>query len=130
MSRGRGSLNRKVNTRDTGARFEAAAERYLCTQGMVLITRNFSCRMGEIDRVMQHGPTLVFVEVRFRTPHALVSPIASVTPAKQRRLIKTAQFYLQRQPRFATMPCRFDVIGVTGNPDAPEFNWIRNAFSA
>jgi len=120
----------QVNTRDTGAQYEQMAENYLELAGLTTVARNFSCRMGEIDRVMSHAGTLVFVEVRYRADPGFVSPLASITPMKQRRLVRTAQFYLQCNPRFAGYPCRFDAIGITGSLDEPRFNWIKGAFSA
>ena len=119
-----------VNTRDAGARYEDLAEAYLQRAGLITITRNFNCRMGEIDRIMTDDGTLVFVEVRYRADPGFVSPLASITPMKQRRLIRTAQFYLQRNPRFAGYPYRFDAIGITGSLEDPRFNWIKGAFSA
>jgi putative endonuclease len=46
---------------------------------------------------------------------------------KQSRLIACAQHYLQTHPQRARLPCRFDVVTISGsdNPD-----WIRNAFCA
>lgn len=119
-----------MSTRDDGARYERLAEDYLQRSGLQIVARNFTCRMGEIDRVMMDLGTLVFVEVRYRADPGFVSPLASITPTKQRRLVRTAQFYLQRNPRFAGMPCRFDAVGITGSLEAPRFNWIKSAFSA
>ncbi|MCU7960285.1 MAG: YraN family protein, partial [gamma proteobacterium symbiont of Bathyaustriella thionipta] len=51
---------------------------------------------------------------------------ASVTPAKQKRIIKTASHYLCQ---LDTEPdCRFDVISVQGELRSPAINWIKNAF--
>ena len=41
---------------------EQAAADYLTRQGLQLVTRNFRCRLGEIDLIMGDGKTLVFVE--------------------------------------------------------------------
>lgn len=119
-----------MNTRAAGARYEQLAEDYLQRAGLMTVARNFTCRMGEIDRVMIDGDTLVFVEVRYRADPGFVSPLASITPMKQRRVVRTAQLYLQRHPRFAGCPCRFDAIGITGSLEDPRFNWIKGAFSA
>jgi putative endonuclease len=43
-----------------------------------------------------------------------------VTPAKQQRLIRAAQFYLQRFPRLP--PCRFDLVAIDGG----ELSWMQN----
>lgn len=108
----------------TGQLGEDAALAYLLQQGLRLLERNFLCKGGEIDLVMQDGETLVFVEVRKRANQQHGGAAASVTPAKQKRLILAAQIFLQRY----RMPpaCRFDVIAI----DATEMNWLKNAIES
>ena len=99
--------------------------RYLTDHGLQLVARNYSCRAGEIDLVMQDGAQLVFVEVRYRKRTDYGTALESVTPAKQRRLIITAQHYLQRLG--STPACRFDVVGMGQDR---KIHWIKNAFTA
>ena len=106
-----------------GARAEARAERYLQEQGLSPVARNYRCRGGEIDLVMRHGATLVFIEVRLRRNTAFGGALASVDRHKQQRLQLAAQHYLQRH-RWQG-PCRFDVVGLEG--EGPP-QWVRNAF--
>ena len=75
---------------------EDEALAYLQKKGLVLIERNFRCKGGEIDLVMQDNNTLVFVEVRKRANHRHGGAAASVTTAKQKRLIIAAHIFLQR----------------------------------
>ena len=72
---------------------------------------------------MQDGATRVFVEVRLRSRSDFGGAAASVTPAKQRRLLAAARQYLTTLKTLP--PCRFDVVALTGDA-APE--WIKNAF--
>ncbi len=51
-------------------------------------------------------------EVKTRSPDPLAAPAAAVTPAKQRRLIRTAEYYLQHTGQ-SDEPVRFDVAEVT-----------------
>jgi putative endonuclease len=102
---------------------ESRAAAFLQAQGLKLLTRNWRCRFGEIDLVMQDGATLVFVEVRLRSRNDFGGAAASVTPAKQQRLLATARQYLAALRTLP--PCRFDVVALSGS-GAPE--WIRNAF--
>jgi len=97
---------------------------YLQQQGLTLVERNFLCKGGEIDLVMQDRDVLVFIEVRKRADKQHGGAAASITPAKQRRLIVAAQRYLQRYKM--PPPCRFDVIAI----DADEFVWLKNAIDA
>lgn len=74
---------------------------------------------------------LVFVEVRFRADTRLGSPLETITAAKQRKLIRTAHFFLQQHCGNRWPPCRFDVVGISGELDAlPHIDWIANAFGA
>lgn len=98
---------------------------YLSGHGLKLVERNFRCKVGEIDLVMHHQDCLVFVEVRRRESLVHGGALASVTPAKQRRMVRAAQVYLQRYlQRCRQMPpCRFDVVAIDGD----SLNWLRNA---
>jgi putative endonuclease len=100
---------------------EDAALDWLQQRRLELVERNFRCKGGEIDLIMQDGDTLVFVEVRKRADKQHGGAAASITPAKQKRLIAAAQHYLQRY----RMPpaCRFDVVAIDGE----ETVWLKNA---
>ncbi|KRB87825.1 YraN family protein [Noviherbaspirillum sp. Root189] len=103
---------------------EDLALHYLQRQGLSLLQRNFRCKGGEIDLVMQDSSGLVFVEVRKRGGRAFGGAAASVTARKQARLILAAQLFLQR---YRTPPaCRFDVIAIDGD----RLSWITNAIQS
>jgi len=114
----------------TGAAVEAAAARHLASRGLVLLDANVRYVDGELDLVMRDGDTLVFVEVRYRASDDFGGAAASVTPAKQRRLVRAATRYLASHPSLAALPCRFDVVGAEGDADAPTLTWLRAAFDA
>lgn len=106
---------------------EAAEDRalhYLQQQGLSLVERNFRCKGGEIDLVMQERNTLVFVEVRKRADNRYGGAAASVTARKQARLIIAAHIFLQRYGM--PPPCRFDVVAMDGDA----MNWLKNAIEA
>jgi putative endonuclease len=105
---------------DQGRRWENAALDHLKRHGLALVEANFSCKAGEIDLVMRERDTLVFVEVRQRADRKHGGAAASITPAKIRRLVRAAQYYLLRFPR--TPPCRFDVVAFDGD----QLDWLRN----
>ncbi len=113
----------------TGDAGEDRALRYLQARGLGLITRNYRCKGGEIDLVMRDAAgALVFVEVRARVARSTQrfgGAAASVTPAKQRRLIAAAEDFLARQADDVPA-CRFDVIAIDGN----RIEWMRDAFGA
>jgi putative endonuclease len=99
---------------------EDEALAHLQQHGLVLVERNFRCKGGEIDLIMRDGAGLVFVEVRQRAGRGFGGAAASVTPAKQRRLIHAAQFYLLRMKPLP--PCRFDLVAIDGG----KLSWLKN----
>jgi len=108
---------------------EALAARYLANQGLLLLTRNFRARVGELDLVMTEGKVLVVVEVRARRKSNVATPAATINRSKQRRLIGATRYFLLRYRQFATWPVRFDVVEITGELSAPAIRWSRAAFS-
>lgn len=108
----------------SGAAAEERAAQYLERQGLQLLARNWRCRQGELDLVMREGKTLVFVEVRSRRGAAFGGAGASITQAKQAKLIRAAEHYLLQQR--GTMPCRFDAVLIDGD----QLQWLKNAFEA
>jgi putative endonuclease len=113
-----------MKTQIRGAAAEALARHFLEQSGLVCIECNFLCRMGEIDLIMRDGEQLVFVEVRYRKNSLFGTPQASVDNNKQRKLIRTAAFYLQQHG--INSSCRFDVVAISGDQQEPV--WIPNAF--
>lgn len=117
------------NSRNLGRAYEQMALKYLQAQGLYLLQENYSCPMGEIDLIMTDAEYLVFVEVRYRKARGYASAIETITAAKQRKLLRTAQSFLLHNPRYRHKPCRFDVIGLDMENDGNlELNWIKNAF--
>jgi len=127
MTRGTGPV---ATSRDAGALWEDAALKHLVRHGLELVTRNFTCRFGEIDLVLRDRGQLVFAEVRYRRDAAHGDGTLSVGPAKRARLARAASLYLQAHPQFSALPCRFDVIGCSGSLVQPAFEWTRGAFEA
>jgi putative endonuclease len=110
---------------------EALALAWLRARGLVLVQRNYRVARGphahggEVDLVMREGDgTLVFVEVRVRASAATGGAAASVSRAKQRRIVRAAQYFLLGVA--APPPCRFDVIAIDGG----QVQWHRAAFDA
>ena len=102
---------------------EQRACEYLQAQGLDLITQNFSCRMGEIDLIMKHKDSLVFVEVRYRKNREFGGAAASITRSKQRKIIRTALLYQQKHAPKSCM--RFDVVTIEGDNEP---QWFPSAF--
>jgi len=126
-------FGRFINSQVFGNAQESEAARYLASQGLKLLCRNFSSRHGEIDLIMRDSNTLVFVEVRYRRSEHFGGALNSVTPTKQKKIRLTAALYLQAHPKLQCS-CRFDVIGLTHATTTADlaaelrFDWIKNAF--
>lgn len=117
-----------LNSRQAGAGWEKIAESFLSGQGLKLLQRNFSSRLGEIDLIVEDDETIVFVEVRYRKSSQYGSGAESVTPQKQNRISRAAAWYLAKNPHRAAQCCRFDVISVHPQNGNQGINWIQNAF--
>lgn len=111
------------STQATGAAGEDAAARYLTRHGLRVVERNFRVRGGEIDLICRDGTTVVFVEVRARRRSDYGGAAASITAAKQAKVVMAARHWLVRHGEF---PCRFDCVLLDGD----NIEWLRDAFSA
>ena len=113
-------------SQDRGRWAEDLAAEHLARGGLQTVQRNFRCKWGEIDLIMQDRHVIVFVEVRYRRQNRFGSPAESVGYRKQQKLIATAEHYLQTREELSNSPCRFDVVSIS--PD--EVSWIKDAFHA
>ena len=117
------------NTKAIGDDAESLALAHLLGQGLVLVQRNYRVELGphargaEVDLILrERDGTLVFAEVRSRAGAEHGDALASVTAAKQRRIVRAAQHYLLRLPTLP--PCRFDVVALDGG----QIQWVKAAF--
>lgn len=122
-------MKHQPNRKAIGDEAEALACDYLSKQGLYLLERNYRCRGGEIDLIMQHGDSLVFIEVRYRRNIAHGRATETVTAYKQRRVIHCARVYMNHHGSW-NVPARFDVVSIEGEPDQRQIEWISNAFQA
>lgn len=115
-------------TKQNGDAAEDQALRFLERKGLHLVARNYRTPGrggGEIDIIMRAGDgTLVFVEVRSRTTTAHGGAAASVSRAKQRRIVFAARHFLLRLGHLP--PCRFDVMVC----EPSGMVWLQAAFDA
>lgn len=117
----------------SGEDAEYRAGRWLEDRGLELVTRNFRCKLGEIDLLMRDGPTLVFVEVRYRKRHHFGGSLESVDRRKQQKLLRTAEYFLALNRHYRDFPCRFDVMAASPTPGKANelsWQWVKNAFGA
>ncbi len=111
-----------------GQHWENLAEQFLVDQGLKLITRNFSTKVGEIDLIMRDEQHVAFVEVRYRSTSHFGGALDSITAGKRRKLMRCAKVFLSRHRNWAGYPCRFDVIAYDACNSNSEPRWVRAAF--
>lgn len=117
-----------VTSNESGKLAENTACQYLQTHGLTILARNFRAKTGEIDLIMQDKDEIVFVEVRLRNNPFFSTAIESVNRFKQRKLIRTATFYLAQTNWLDKVNCRFDVIGISYAQTKVAIEWIKDAF--
>lgn len=113
----------------SGQLAEREAQKFLEKQGLALISKNFSCKLGEIDLIMRDNKCITFVEVRYRASTRFGSAAETVTASKQAKLIKTAQYYLQKNNQL-NKRSRFDVVAISPKNGELNIQWYKDAFSA
>ena len=116
-----------MQTKTTGNLYEQKAKKFLQRKLWRPIAENYSCKLGEIDLVMQNFKRshIIFVEVRYRNSQRYGGSIESITYHKQQRLIKTAQHFLMRHPKYHNYLLRFDAICFDQHG---KLDWIQDAF--
>jgi len=113
--------------KERGVQGEAIAAYYLQKKGYILLTKNWSCKVGELDLVMQHDSTRVIVEVRLRSPTSYGAGFETVGWQKQQKLIRAAKYYQQKERYWGDI--RFDVVSITlTNNKTAKIEHIDNAF--
>ena len=103
---------------ELGRRGEDEAVRYLEQRGLVVLSRNWRCRDGELDVVAVDGDRLVVVEVKTRSGTRFGEPAEAVTARKIARIRRLAQAWLTAH-HVRWCGVRFVVVAVLMEPDRP-----------
>jgi putative endonuclease len=125
-------LNRSRLLRDAkllGRWGEKRCEKFLKRKGLKTLTRNFSCKAGEIDLIMvSPGSAIVFVEVKTRADESLTPTEEVITLSKQHKLKRTARYFLAAN-NIEARPYRFDVVAIVlGRTGMVQIRHYENAF--
>jgi putative endonuclease len=118
----------KSGDTSSGAQAEALACAHLAARHVRILARNVRCRGGEVDIVGLQGDALLFVEVRLRSNSRYGGAAASITAAKQRRILLAARYWLHGAGRaYARRPQRFDAV-LLASLDPAQIEWLQGAF--
>jgi putative endonuclease len=119
----------RTNRKLLGQWGEKYAHRFLKKQGLKTLTRNFSCKTGEIDLIMVDiDSSIVFLEIRTKADETFNTVESSITAPKKTRLIRTARYFLTTH-NIDNRPFRFDIVTIVLPPKgAPQIRHYKNAF--
>lgn len=115
--------------REIGGEGESLAADYLVREGYVIRDKNFRSRYGEIDLIATRAGRLYFVEVKRRGGHSYGGGLEAITPVKQRRIRKTAAYYLLTNSDCRGLVPFYSVIALEAAPDgALAIEFLPDAF--
>lgn len=104
-----------LSRKNKGSRGEDFARRYLESKGYVTLRRNYYFRGGEIDLIMQHGHTLVLVEVKWRSSLKVGYPEEAISSQKLRKLWRVGEYLLASAPGCSSV--RIEVVSLLYKTD-------------
>ena len=81
----------------------------------------------EVDIIVKNDETIVFCEVKTRSGNVLVEPQQSVSPQKQRNIIRAANYYVLKHQ--ISLEVRFDIIAIIFDGDQYALEHIPYAFT-
>ncbi|MFV0518927.1 MAG: YraN family protein [Lachnospirales bacterium] len=117
-----------MNTQEKGKIYETLSCTYLLEKGYTILSRNYQKKCGEIDIIAQKNDLISFIEVKYRENSKYYTPKEAVTLSKQKKIIKTANFFIYEN--FEKSNCNFnytfDIIEIINNGNT--INHIENAF--
>jgi len=91
-------------TKETGAKGERFAEKYLAKKGYKIVANNYAVAGSELDIVAYKKGTLVFVEVKTRSGDSFGAPADAVNEMKRRKLRFAARGFWHEQQRYGKLP--------------------------
>lgn len=96
-----------------GVAGERHARIALEARGYRFLASNWHCSAGELDLVMLDGDDLVFVEVNARRGDRAGRADDAVSPAKARRMLTAAEWYVAEHPEHQARIWRCDLVAIT-----------------
>jgi putative endonuclease len=109
---------------------ENLAVDYLVRLGYKIVCRNYSTAWGELDVVAVNGSELIIAEVKTRTGNSYVAAENAINLSKQKKITLAALKFLNDNPSYSDLSCRFDAILVLydNKNDSYRINHLPNAF--
>lgn len=101
---------RRLDAYRRGHRSEWLASIALMLKGYRIAARRYRTPLGEIDLIARRGDMIAIVEVKARP--TLAAAMDAVSPYAARRIEAATDLWLARQPDFARLSLRFDLVAV------------------
>lgn len=103
---------------------EDLAVRFFRARGFAILARNWTCRLGEIDLIVEKDGVTHFVEVKTRRSLEFGYPEEAITGLKLRHLARAVEIYLL-QSRNPPRDYEADALAITILPNAdPEYFYV------
>lgn len=103
-------------------------------KGCRIVMRNYRIKGGELDIIAIDEDFIVFVEVKTRKYGAFDDGTGAMNKAKMRRIIKTSESFVRKNPQYKEYYRRFDTayVTVTGEkyPRVLDIEYYRADFTA
>ncbi|HTV69032.1 MAG TPA: YraN family protein [Rhizobiaceae bacterium] len=93
-----------------GHRGEWFAALALLVKGYRIVARRYRTKLGEIDLIARRGDLVLIVEVKARP--TLIEAMEAIAFQSERRIEAAADLWLARQPDYARLSLRFDMVAV------------------
>lgn len=104
------SLRRRQEAYRRGHSSEWLAALALMLKGFRIVARRYRTRLGEIDLIARRGNLVLIVEVKAR--RTLVDAMEAIVRQSERRIEGAADLWLAKQPDYAKLSVRFDMVAV------------------
>lgn len=101
---------RRIRAYRKGFSGEVLAAIALVLKGYRIVAWRYRTRLGEIDLIARRRDLVLVVEVKARA--TLTSAMEAVAVQSERRIENAADIWLSRQPDFARLSVRFDLMAV------------------
>jgi putative endonuclease len=104
------AISKRIMAEKRGHRSEWLAAWALRLKGWRIVAKRFKTKTGEVDLIARKRDLIIMVEVKARA--SLIEAMDSVTPTAQKRIEAAGDIWLSRQPDFAKLSVRYDLIAV------------------
>jgi putative endonuclease len=118
-------IDPKTNRGSTGRLGEDLAAKFLADRGFRLIVRNWRCRLGEIDLIVERRGRIHFIEVKTRRGTSFGFPEEAVGFTKRQRWFRAIELWLQTHAP-TLQSYQADVVSILLGAAEPQIEWIEN----